>query len=242
MGKTAQNNLKIFKELCGDKGLGNARIVTTYWNHIDEKDGAIREAALKGGPFKPLIDAGAKLYRHDNKVESARSILSELIQKAPVKPKIIEELNAGKALGDTSAGAVIIEEMKELEQQYEKEMAELNREIEEATKTKDEQLRAEVAEERRKLEEEIARAKEDRKKLETIRTTRSKPVEELDASTTHSPSMIMHRVTQEETGLLLRKWNSDREGLNGVQRLTTSSLHEELQEPRKTWRNFFFCC
>jgi len=41
-------------------------------------------------------------------------------------------LNAGKALGDTSAGAVNIQEMKEQEQRYEKEVVELNSEIEEA--------------------------------------------------------------------------------------------------------------
>ena len=55
MGKTAQNNLKIFKELCGVKGFGNARIFTTYWNRIDENVGAIHEAALKDGPFNRFL-------------------------------------------------------------------------------------------------------------------------------------------------------------------------------------------
>ena len=52
-------------------------------------------------------------------------------------PKIVE-LNVGKTLEDISAGVLIIEEMKEQEERYEKD---LNNEIEEA---EDEQLRAEV--------------------------------------------------------------------------------------------------
>lgn len=94
-----------------------------------------------------------------------------------------------------------------------------------------------MAEERRKLEEGIARVKEDRKKLETMQTTRFKPV---DTSIMKTSSMTMHRVTQEEMRVPWQKGNSDREGLDGLQR-SESSLQEEMQEPRPTWRNFLCC-
>src|ERR1700678_632958 len=112
MGGQAKKNIRVFRELCGDNNLGNVRIVTTYWNRVDEQEGKDRETALANGAFKPLIDAGAKLLRHDRELESAQSIMSELIHTTPMTMKIQEELNAGRALGDMSAGAVIIEEMK----------------------------------------------------------------------------------------------------------------------------------
>ncbi|KIM43892.1 hypothetical protein M413DRAFT_25411 [Hebeloma cylindrosporum] len=165
MGGAAKKNLRVFKEVCGDMNLGHVRIVTTYWNLVDEKQGNSRQIALAQGAFKSLIDGGADLCRHDKGLESARSIISQLIHQEPVTMKIQEELNEGRALGDTSAGAVIIEEMKELKRKHDKEVEGLKRELEEAAMANDEQLRAELAEEHRKLEERMARAEKDGKTL-----------------------------------------------------------------------------
>jgi len=61
--------------------------------------------------FKHLIDGGAEMFRHGG-LESAQSIVSGLIEQPPVTLKIQEELNAGRVLGNTSAGAVIMKGMK----------------------------------------------------------------------------------------------------------------------------------
>ena len=55
------------------------------------------------------------MFRHDEELKSARSIMSELVQQLPVTLKIQEELDAGCALGNTSAGAVI---MKGLQKEW----------------------------------------------------------------------------------------------------------------------------
>ena len=174
MGGIAKKNLRMFRELCGEDNFKNVRIVTTNWKHVDDSEGNRRETALARGAFKPLIDGGAEMIRHDKGLESARLIISGLIKKTPVTLKIQTELSAGSTLGDTSAGAVIIEEMKELQKKHEKEMEELKKELEEAVNTNDEQLRAELAEERRKLEELMARAGQDRKILQMAREIKSK--------------------------------------------------------------------
>ncbi|KAK2466554.1 hypothetical protein APHAL10511_001416 [Amanita phalloides] len=166
---TAKKSLRIFRELCGDDKLDHVRFVTTYWNVVSEKEGTDREAALADGVFKPFLDAGAKLIRHDGGSESAKKIISDLSRQTPVSMKIQEQLNAGMALGDTSAGAVIIEEMKELQKKHENEMEELKKELEEAANETDEDLKAELDEERRKLEERIAQVEEDRRRLATMR-------------------------------------------------------------------------
>jgi hypothetical protein len=127
MGGVAKKNLRVFREVCGDKNLGHVLIATMNWNLVDEKQRNSHQAALAQGAFKPLIDAGADLCHHNKGVESARSIILQLIHQEPVTMKIQEELNEDQALGDTSAGAVIIEEMKK---KHNKEIEGLKRELE----------------------------------------------------------------------------------------------------------------
>ncbi len=79
--------------------------------------------------------------------------------------KIQLELYAGSALGDTSAGAVIIEEMKALQKKHEEDMEDLMKEMQEATIGNDEDLKAELAKDRQRLEQLMANAEEDKKKL-----------------------------------------------------------------------------
>ena len=173
MGGTAKKNLKVFREICGDKILGHVRIVTTNWNLVDEKLGNARQDALAtNGAFGPLINEGARLCRHDKGLKSAQLIMSQLIHQTPVMMKIQEELNEGRTLGATSAGAMIIGEMNQLKEKLDKELEGLRKEMDEALVGNDEELRLELLEERRKLEGVMARAEEDRKTLEKMRKPR----------------------------------------------------------------------
>ena len=145
--------------------LGNVRLVTTNWSSVGEKEGNSREGELANRIFRPLIDAGAQMQRHDRGLASAQFIVSTLIHQAPVTLKIQTELNSGMALGDTSAGAVIIEEMKALQKKHEKDMEDLRKEMQEAEMDNDEDLRAELAKDRKQLEQLMARQGENQKRL-----------------------------------------------------------------------------
>jgi len=169
MGGAAKKNLRMFRGLCGDKNLKNVRIVTTHWSAVDKQEGTSRQTALAKGAFKPLIKSGARFIAHDRELESARQIVSELIQRTPVKLKIQDELDAGRVLADTSAGGVIMEEMKEVQQKHSKEMKDLKKEMEDAAMENNEDLEAELAEERRKLQKTIAQVEKDRHRMEMIR-------------------------------------------------------------------------
>ena len=166
LGGVSKKNLKMFSKLCGNDQLHNVHIVTTFWSEVDKKKAVARETDLASTAFKPLIESGATLLRHDDTAKSALSIISELIIKKPVMMLIQQELNEGKKLADTSAGIVITEEIVRLRQKHEKEMASLIKEMEEAAEAKDEALRAELAEEHRELERKMARADGDRRRLE----------------------------------------------------------------------------
>ena len=98
--------------------------------------------------------------------------MSELIQQTPVKLKIQEELDAGEVLANTSAGGVIMEELKEVQQKHNKEMEDLKKEIEDAAMENDEDLEAELAEEQRRLQKVMAQMEEDQKRMAKTRIVR----------------------------------------------------------------------
>jgi len=187
-----KKNLRMFRELCGDDNLKNVRIVTTYWSTVDKQEGTSRQTALADGAFKPLIEGGAKLIAHDRELESARQIVSELVQQTPVKLKIQKELDAGKVLADTSAGGVIMEEMKEVQQKHNKEMEDLKKEMEDAAMENNEDLEAELAEERRKLQKAMAQVEEDRQRMGVVRI-----VPETQTSTASTSQQDQNKTVEE---------------------------------------------
>ena len=172
MGGTTKKNIRVFREICGDERLDHVRIVTTNWNLVDMIQGTSRERDLILGAFEPLIKEGAISFRHDRGLKSAQKIMSQLIHQEPVTLKIQEELNAGRTLGNTSAGALIVEEILELKKKHDKEVEGLKKELENASMANNEELRLELSEERRKLEEMMTRVEEDRKTLTMTRVPR----------------------------------------------------------------------
>ena len=248
MGGIAKKNLRMFRELCGEDNFKNVRIVTTNWKHVDDSEGNRREAALARGAFKPLIDGGAEMIRQDKGLESARLIISGLIKKTPVTLKIQAELSAGSTLGDTSAGAVIIEEMKELQKKHEKEMDELKKELEEAVNTNDEQWKAELAEERRKLEELMARAGQDRKILQMAREIKTKSDaesihkavdEHMQAASVYTQPQTTRKRTGVRRGETTRKESGKKEDVGKVATENATLLDEQNWSFSSVWQ--FLC-
>jgi len=182
MDYTAKKSLEIFSELCGERNFANVRIVTTDWDGVDENEGEARENALSKRYFKHLIDGGAKMFRHDGALDSAQSIVSGLIQRPPVTLKMQEELDTGRALGNTSAGAVIMREMKEMQKEHEMRMQALKDEMEQESKDVRDQLEAE----RRELVERMAQIQEDSKRLEETRMARESHIPDLGNTSSES--------------------------------------------------------
>jgi len=185
MDYTAKKTLEIFSQLCGDANFANVGIVTTHWSIVGRVDGENRENALRKTYFKHLIDGGAKMFRHNGGAESAKSIVSEFVQKPAVTLKIQKELNAHRALADTSAGAVIMKEMKEMDKEHRKRMQDLKEEVERES----EDMRAEFEAERRQLAEQIAQIQEDQNRLQIMYpNTAARPTRHRSRGTTRRRS------------------------------------------------------
>ena len=87
-------NFRMFRQLCGDTTLKNVVIVTNMWGEVEKEIGEARESELTGNVtfFKPALDKGAVMLRHENTRDSAHDILRQIIQNHPVSLQIQREM------------------------------------------------------------------------------------------------------------------------------------------------------
>uniref|UniRef100_A0A0W0EUU7 G domain-containing protein n=1 Tax=Moniliophthora roreri TaxID=221103 RepID=A0A0W0EUU7_MONRR len=170
MGGISRRNFKMFRELCGDATLKNVVIVTNMWGEVGRDVGEAREAELMQGDkfFKPVLEKGAQIFRHDNACETACAILLHLIENEPLPLRIQTELvDQGKNLSETAAGAELNRELMEQIRKHEHEMRELQKEMQDAIQQKDEETRKELEAETKKLQVEMNRIRSDAQELVT---------------------------------------------------------------------------
>ena len=86
MTGVATRNFRIFRELCGASTLKNVVIVTNMWGAVTLEAGAARERGLASDEafFKPALDKGAQMMRHDHTVDSAQTIIRYFLDNSPV--------------------------------------------------------------------------------------------------------------------------------------------------------------
>ncbi|KAF7327942.1 GTP-binding protein A [Mycena kentingensis (nom. inval.)] len=150
MGGIAMRNFRMFRQLCGDTTLKNVVIVTTMWAQIDPALGAARESELITSDkfFKPVLDKGAQIVRHEaDTVASAHAVL---------KRKISRRLRRGEELNREFAAQI---------ERHRQEIADLQEEMREAIRARDEETHKELEEEAARLHTDMARVQNESKKL-----------------------------------------------------------------------------
>ncbi|KII85056.1 hypothetical protein PLICRDRAFT_178816 [Plicaturopsis crispa FD-325 SS-3] len=168
LGGVSRRNFKMFRELCGDTSLKNVIIATNMWGEVDLSVGEAREAELAREDmfFKPVLEKGAQLLRHENTLASAQALLRTILDNHPIPLRIQHELiDERKNIAQTAAGEELNREFIEQERKHREEMAVLKQEMQEAIQARDHETRKELEEEQRKLEKEMARVHQDSQKL-----------------------------------------------------------------------------
>jgi hypothetical protein len=97
----------LFQKVCG-LALKNTVIVTTHWDVIGNDRAVELEQELVMGEryFKPLCDAGANTFGHDNTRASAQRVMYKLLNNNPIVLQKQEELKmTGMTLEQTPDGA-----------------------------------------------------------------------------------------------------------------------------------------
>jgi hypothetical protein len=152
-------NLKMFKELCGESPLKNVVLVTTGWGaaklsgELDKAAGNEDQLRREQEFWKPLIQRGAQVARFEDTKDSALSVIMSLVGKEPQILQIQKELVMDNSdLINTSAGRVVNEEMKKLEDKYKRELAEIQKEMAEAIAARDVEIQESLAISRAQIE------------------------------------------------------------------------------------------
>lgn len=118
--------LNICKKICGQTALKNVFLVTTRWGEIDEALGAERERELRDNFWKYMLGHQSTMIRYHGDHDSAVTIASQLLSKSTIVLDLQRELvDEGKTLNQTSAGALVNDNIEELKAEYQRELADL---------------------------------------------------------------------------------------------------------------------
>lgn len=168
VGGTSRRNFRMFRKLCGDETLKNVTIVTNMWSEVTLERGAARERELATDDvlFKPVLDEGATMERHDGSLTSAQEIVRRIINNTPMTLRVQREIvDEKKDIKETAAGIELDRELAALRAQHKKELAEVREEMEEALAANDLKAKKELEQVRANLEGNIARIEGDRERL-----------------------------------------------------------------------------
>ena len=165
----SRRNFRMFRALCGDATLRSVVIVTNMWSLVTPDVGAAREHELTTDPvlFKPALDAGARMTRHRDTLESAHAILGMLVANAPVVLRIQQEIvDERKTAAQTGAQAEIDSEEMQKARKQQEEQACLQREAAAAAlHAQQEQQAREVEAQRQRAAAEAARVEAERERV-----------------------------------------------------------------------------
>jgi hypothetical protein len=122
----------MFRQLCGDSTLKNVLIVTNMWGEVSKEVGIGRESELANNDkfFKPVLEKGAQMIRHDNNEASVKNILRSIINNHPLSLRIQREMvDQQKDISQTAAGAELNRELLLQREKHEEEMKQLREEL-----------------------------------------------------------------------------------------------------------------
>ncbi|KAJ2928361.1 hypothetical protein H1R20_g8715, partial [Candolleomyces eurysporus] len=168
MGGISTRNFRMFRELCGDSTLKNVIILTNMWGQVGTDVGEARERELASDDlfFKPVLEKGAQMLRHDHTLESAQAIIKRLLDNNPLVLQIQREIvDEKKDILQTSAGTELNKELLAEMERHRKEMIDLQDEWQAAMNAKDEETRREIEAEAKKLQKEMSRIEAESKNL-----------------------------------------------------------------------------
>jgi chromosome segregation ATPase len=168
MGGTSTKNFKMFRKLCGDNSLQNVVIVTSMWEKVGIQVGEAREAELTREDFffKPVLDKGAQMARHDNTVSSAKNIIRRIIDNHPLPLQIQRELvDEYKNISETGASEELNRELNAQIRKHQQEMLMIKEVMKQAMDDKEEETRRRLEIEIQRMQEEIARFANDAERL-----------------------------------------------------------------------------
>jgi hypothetical protein len=168
LGGVALKDLTMFKKLCGEESFASVALVTTFWADVIPRVGESREAELKKTEefYGAMLRRGSVMMRHENSENSAKTIISYLVNRGTTTVLHIQrELGDGKQLDETAAGAALEKDMIEQRALFDKRLEESTLMMQEAINANDQLRAAELAEQQREFKKKMDDAQRSRDEL-----------------------------------------------------------------------------
>lgn len=147
VGGTAMKNLRMFQKLVGEDSMKNVVLVTTMWGKLqpsDDGDARVKQLTETGKFWGGMITNGARHERYDGTEEEALRIIHMMVNNAPYKLQIQEELDNGQTLADTAAGKEVADRLETLKAHHAEEVKELKKELSLVAQEGNEKLQQEL--------------------------------------------------------------------------------------------------
>lgn len=196
MGGSAMKNLRMFKKLCGDDSLGSVVLATTFWGMAMPEIEQSREAQLttRSDFWGHFIQKGSKVFRQDQRKESATKIIDYLVSRCkPVVLEIQREMNdQNKTLDQTGAGVEVQGDLAKAKAAHEEEMASVRADMQRALARKDIEWQEELAAAKKEIEEKLRDDEESRAQLHIDRENlkREEEMERAEERRQHLEAML----------------------------------------------------
>lgn len=173
MGGSALKNLYMFQKLCGDRGLASVILATTMWATLEASEsgheiGLQREQQLRKPEFwGSMVDRGSAIIKHDGTKESARAIVTRLVERGTqvVLDIQVQLVDDKKTLDETAAGQYVQKELLEARKRFERDITEYQESMEIALQEKDDAMFKALKKEKEDAEAKEKARLEDWKKL-----------------------------------------------------------------------------
>ena len=178
MSGSSKRNIDMFKALCGYSTYSNVAIATTFWNQEERWSFVQREAELKNDSafFGDIIAEGARLFRHDGfgqsawqLRDSARSIVRHVVAQSRIAPVVLliqhELVDEHKVLDQTAAGIVVAGELHKMTEDYKRQLAGLQKDMNDMFMERDNNQKAEIADLKDEFQRKLGIAEREHKVL-----------------------------------------------------------------------------
>ncbi|KAM7197446.1 hypothetical protein V8F20_006591 [Naviculisporaceae sp. PSN 640] len=163
---SVRTNMRHFRDLCGDESMTSVALATTHWSRDprerSRQEQRHQELSNNDLFWKEMIRKGAQVFKHDNGIGSAWSVVNYLLDRnstpgSGIYPQVIRELASGMTLDQTTIGAAFNRQIRELSENYENQINELRREMDEMRRQSQRDSRRidQITEDREDLEAEI---------------------------------------------------------------------------------------
>lgn len=240
IGGSGMKNLRMFRKLCGERGLGSVVLATTMWSLCPDSDARRRENQLvkQNDLWKYLLSHGARVFRQDDGAISGQQIINYLVDRArPVTLEIQHEMvDRGLKLSETSAGKEVQGELEKLKEMHDKEMRDIREEMAEAVKAKDLERQAELREYREQINRQMEQAAAQARQLEASREQLRQEMKEQ-----HSREMqeLRNEISRREQAMQQSQRESQQRNQQMLDEL--KSLRDKVQRQQNTNSWTFHC-